>query len=471
MTRGGDILNNFRGTNIPIAGFMGAAKEYELIPLLWAATEPAGYVQQAAFDAIAGEMTERLAAAGPVDAVYLDLHGAMVTEEFEDGEGELLRRVRAVVGPDMPVVVSLDLHANLTPAFADLATAVAIFRTYPHVDMAETGARAARLADSLLRSGAAFAKAFRQLDYLIPITAQSTRREPGGRLYGMLDGLAGAGVASVDFAFGFPPADIRDCGASVVAYGTDQVAVDAAADAMVAAVAGAEAEFVDPMIPAQEAVANAIKLAALSSKPVVICDPQDNPGAGAPGDATGLLRALIEHPTEAASLGMFWDPDAAAAAHVAGVGATLDLTLGGRFPESGGPGLKVRATVEALSDGVFRYTGPMFGGAQAHLGPMARLKILDKPGDVSVVIATNRAQNADQAVFRAVGVEPTEQKILAVKSAVHFLADYEPIAQQVIFAEAPGANPCRLTRIPFTRLRSGVRLGPNGPAFQTSDAS
>ena len=367
--------------------------------------------------------------------------------------------------PDLPVAVSLDLHGNLSRAFFERASCVTIYRTYPHVDFAETGARCARLLGRLLDRGRPFARAWRQLDYIIPITEQSTRREPGRRLYAMLPGLEGAGVASVDFAMGFPPADIPDNGATIFAYGDDQAAVDGAADAMLAALTQAEDEFQNPLVPAAEAVRQAMQLAATASRPVVIADPQDNPGAGGPGDSTGLLQALLDEGAQRAALSMFWDPDTAAQAHDAGQGAEIDASLGGRFPQIGGPPVRIRAVVERLGDGVVPLAGPVLTGT-AHLGPMACLRLVHDRAEVRVVVGTGRCQNADLELFRALGVVPEEQKILAVKSAVHFLGAYEPIAETVIFAEAPGANPCRMDRLPFTRLRPGVRLGPNGPAFK-----
>lgn len=466
---GGAPLLDMHGLNVPFSGFIGAAEAWDLVPLLWCAAEPGGTVEQATFDRIAGRMVELLRAAGPVDAVYLDLHGAMTTENHPDGEAELLRRIREAVGPDLPVAVSLDLHGNMSRAFFERASCVTIYRTYPHIDMAATGARAQALLAELLARGRPFARAWRQLDYIIPITAQSTRREPAGRLYGMLPGLpgqSGGGVSSVDFVIGFPPADIPDNGASVFAYGDDQAAVDAAADAMLTALAGAETEFLNPLVPAAEAVRQAIHASAGASRPVVIADPQDNPGAGAVGDTTGLLRALLDEGARGAALSMLWDPAAAAQAHAAGVGAEIDVSLGGRFPEIGGAPVHTRAIVETLSDGVFMFTGPMFGGVTAHLGPSACLRLLHDRAEVRVVVGSNRCQNADLAMFRAYGIDPLAQRILAVKSAVHFLGDYEPVADRVIFAEAPGANPCRLDALPFTRLRSGVRLGPRGPAFR-----
>jgi microcystin degradation protein MlrC len=466
LCTGQDVIDTLSGLNLPMGGFIDEGDDFDLVPILWTFAEPGGYVTDDAFDRISGMIVDGVKAAGEIDGIYLDLHGAMVTQSHEDGEAELLRRIREVVGDELPIAVSLDLHGNLSRGFFERASCVANYRTYPHVDMADTGARARKLLREQLKRGAPFAKAWRQLDYIIPIQAQSTRREPGGRLYGMLPGLAGDGVSSVDFVFGFPPADVADCGCSVFAYGTDQAAVDAAADKMIGALQDAEPELNNPLVPAPEAVAQARKIAASASKPVVICDPQDNPGAGATGDTTGVLAALVEGGAQGSIIGMLWDADTAAQAHAAGISAEIEVRIGGKFPELGSGPFVARVRVERLSDGDFMFTGPMYGKAHAHLGPMAALKVLDRDCDVTVVVGSNRTQNADQAIFTHLGLNPPDCKIVGVKSAVHFLADYEPIAETVIFAESPGANPCQLDRIPFTRLRPGVRLGPMGPAFK-----
>lgn len=452
-----------RGLNVPLGGFVDAGDDFDLVPLLYAAAEPGGLVTTDTFERITGALCDRLAAEADIDAVYIDLHGAMVTEDHDDGEAEVLRRIRAVVGPDLPVAVSLDLHGNLSPEFVQLTSCMTIYRTYPHIDMGATGARAAALLARLLERGAPFATAFRQLDYIIPITAQSTRRQPGARLYGMLDGLAGPGVTSVDFAFGFPPADIYNCGTSVYACGSEQQAVDDAADTMLAALQEAEDSFDTGMVSAPTAVRRAME--SNGPKPVILADPQDNPGAGAPGDATGVLAAMLSG-NATGTIGAIWDPKTAAQAHAAGVGATIECDIGGQFPDSGGPALRVRATVEQLSDGQFLCTGPMFGGLTANLGPTARLSVRQGGADITIVVSSNRAQNADQEMLRHIGVDLESQKMIAVKSAIHFLAAYEPIAEEVILAEAPGANPCRIDTIPYTRLRPGLRLGPNGPVYE-----
>jgi len=335
QTNGDAILDVFAGTNIPIAGFIEAANDATLIPILWASAEPAGIVSRDAFDQVMGEILAGIETAGPLDAIYLDLHGAMVTEGYDDGEAEILARIRAITGPDMPIAISLDLHANISGRFFEHASCTCLYRTYPHLDMAETGARTYRLLTELLERGTPFARAWRQLDFLIPMTAQSTMSAPCDALYGMVPGLEGAGVSSVDFSIGFPPSDTPDTGVSVYAYGTDQNAVERAADAVIGALHEAEPAFRDPLIPATDAVREAMRLSRETSAPVVIADPQDNPGAGGLGDSTGLLRALLDEGAQGAALSMFWDAKVATQAHEAGQGAEITVSLGGTHPETG----------------------------------------------------------------------------------------------------------------------------------------
>ena len=449
LTRGAALVERFRGLNIPLSGFMAECR-HETVPILWAGAEPGGYVDQDAFDRIVGEIVEGVRSARP-DALYLDLHGAMVTRAAPDAEAEILARLRAATGPDFPIAVSLDLHGNLSRAFFEAATVVTVYRTYPHTDMAETGARAARLLDHALRRPVA--KAFRQGGYLIPITAQSTEFSPGAGLYAALDARD---ALSVDLALGFPPADIPECGPSIFAYSDSQEAADRAADETLAQLAAVEAEFDDRLLTAPQAVDRALR----GPGPVVIADVQDNPGAGGTGDTTGILRALVAAKVPDAILSMLYDPGAAAAAHAAGQGSTLTLPLGGHYRQYSDP-LEAEVVVEALSDGRFRCTGPMFGGSDADLGPVARLRLAGT--GVTLVVGSQRAQNADQEFFRLVGLEPADHAIVCVKSAVHFIADYKRIAPTILFADSPGANPCNLAAIPFTRLRAGIRLGPGGP--------
>ena len=288
-----------------------------------------------AFERIVKVMVDGIAAAGPLDAVYLDLHGAMVTEHLDDGEGEVLARVRKVIGKDLPLVVSLDLHANVTPEMVEHADALIAYRTYPHVDMADTGRACAKHLALMLKTKARFAKAFRQLPFLIPISWQCTNDQPTKGIYQQLAALESAAVPTLSFAPGFPAADFRDCGPSVFAYGNTQADADAAADKLVALIEGHEDDFDGRIYSPDDGVRHAMELAKTASKPIIIADTQDNPGAGGDSDTTGMLRALVRNKAVRAATGVIYDPQSAREAHQAGVGATVTLTLGGK---SGIPG-------------------------------------------------------------------------------------------------------------------------------------
>lgn len=462
LTEGEDIPETFHGSNIPIAGFiqasLGDTPDWQLVPLLWAYAEPSGLVQQDAFDHLADLFLLHIENAGPLDAIFLELHGAMVTPEHPDAEAELLRRLRCKVGDDLPIVISLDLHGNLSPAFFELASGVTIYRTYPHVDLAETGARAHALLAQLLEHGCPLAKAMRQIDYLIPITAQSTFHEPASGLYQRLASYQNAKVLSCDIAMGFPPADIPDNGPTVFAYGTDQLSVEKVADSLLHDMQQAEHQFVNPMIDVDSVVGKAMRIATSATKPVVIADPQDNPGAGGTGNTTGILSALLEAGARHTALSMIWDPQTATQAFSAGIGSTIDIKLGGTEGQVGNTPIVGSALVEFISDGVFDFTGEMYAGSTANLGKSAVLRLTPGAADIRVVVVSVRCQNADLALFSAFGIDPHQQKILVVKSAVHFLAAYDPIAHEVLYAKAPGENPCDLTELPFTRLRSGIKV-------------
>ncbi|WP_420133195.1 M81 family metallopeptidase [Rhodopseudomonas sp.] len=464
MTTGADVLKVMRGINVGLAGFNDEAATYgwELVPTIACGASPSAHVTEDAFERVVKVMVDGIKAAGELDAVCLDLHGAMVTEHLDDGEGEILARVRGVIGPDLPLVVSLDLHANVTPRMVEHADALIAYRTYPHVDMADTGRAAARHLALLLRSGQKLAKAFRQLPFLIPISWQCTFDEPTKGIYDKLAALEGDAVPTLSFAPGFPAADFPDCGASVFAYGRTQADADAAADKVAALVIGHENDFDGPIYSPDDGVKLAMQLAEGASKPVIIADTQDNPGAGGDSDTTGMLRALVRANAQRAAIGVIYDPASAKAAHDAGVGATVRLAVGGKSGIAGDAPYEESFVVEQLSDGRFVAGGPYYGGREMEMGPSACLRI----GDVRVVVSSHKAQLADQAMYRYVGIEPTAQAVLVVKSSVHFRADFQPIAEKLLICAAPGAMPADPAALPWTRLRPGVRIKPNGSPFK-----
>jgi microcystin degradation protein MlrC len=199
----------------------------------------------------------------------------------------------------------------------------------------------------------------------------------------------------------------------------------------------------------------------------VLADTQDNPGAGGDSNTTGMLRALVRQGATRAALGNMVDPKAAAAAHVAGVGAEIDIALGGFSGIHGDAPYKARFVVETLSDGKLIAAGPFYGGAQLDMGPSACLRI----GDVRVVVTTHKAQMADQEMYRFVGIEPAEQAILVNKSSVHFRADFDPIAETILTCTASGPMPVSPASLPFTKLARGMRMEPLGRAFDPQNAA
>ncbi len=489
LLQGAEVIDKTRGMNLPIAGAVAAAEaapapSIELIPILWCAAEPGGPVSDEAFERIAHMIVDGIAAAGALDAIYLDLHGAMATPRFDDGEAELLARIRQVVGWDLPIGVSLDLHANLSRRFVESANPITIFRTYPHLDMAKTGARCMAEILATPAGGKRFV-AFRQLPFLVPLHAQNTGAEPCRSLYRALDELPAAPEEYADLAMGFTAADVPDCGPSLVAYAGTKARADAIADELYDRFCAREGDFDTALSSADTAVRTAMSMA--GEGPVVIADVQDNPGAGAGSDTTGLLKALVSEISMCeisankgalrSLLGTMRDAGIAARAHAAGRGGIIQGDLGGKSGVEGDSPFTGRFEVRALSDGRIPYTGEMYRGGIADIGPSCLLAVerfakdiekeIEKKieGEVLVVVSSKRTQCLDRALFTHFGVDPSDFDIVCVKSTVHFRADFEAGARAVLNVASPGLFSCEPEKQAFRKLRKGVRLGPKGKTF------
>jgi microcystin degradation protein MlrC len=462
LTRGDALFEVFQGINLSLPGFIEEARalRHDLLPLLWCSASPSAHVTRDAYERIVGELVEGVRNLSGLDGIYLDLHGAMVAEHLEDGEGALLERLRAIVGPDLPIVVSLDLHANLTERMVKHASVLVVCRTYPHVDLAETGARAAVVIDRLLQHGP-MAKAMRRADFLVPLPWQCTLIDPAAALYeNVARQEARNDVGSASFAFGFPPADIQECGPVVVAYGESQEAADRGADQLIGAVTAAERDFAGKIWLKDEAVRRAMAKGR-AGQPVILADTQDNPGAGGNSDSVDLLEALVRLGAQDAVFANLYDPETAQIAHEAGLSNSFERAIGAWCGAAGLAKLPGRFKVLALGDGSFKATGAFYRGNHMQLGPMALLGI----GGVKIVVTSRKQQAADQAMLRHLGVEPAQQKILALKSSVHFRADFQQIASEILIVAAAGDNPVDNSTLPYRHLRKGVRLMPLGKAF------
>lgn len=459
LCHGAALIGSLRNASVPAAGAISVAEAEgtTIVPLAWGIANPAGPIQDEAFERIAALNCALLSKAlddGPLDGIYMDLHGAAMVDSFPDAEGELLRRIRAVCGATLPLAISLDPHANLTEVMVQLTDVVVPFRTYPHVDMKEAGARAAGLLFDRIRRRGPWQKAWRQLDFWIPLGAQCTLMPPMEQVMTERAQIAAhPGIVELGFCFGFPYADFPGCGPALAVYAGTQSEADAAADEFVSLLNSREHEFTQELLLSSAAVTEARRRADTSLRPIIIADTQDNPGGGGHGDTTELLSELVRQGARGALVCLINDQQSAESCHAAGEGAVVSLSLGGKSDRMP---YQCIARVDKLTDGRFVLTGPMGAGNPGNLG---RTALIDIDG-IKVIVVTRKMQALDQAIIRHVGIEPASCPILVLKSSVHFRADFGPIADHVIVAVAPGpvvADPATLN---FRHVRANVRRRP-----------
>jgi microcystin degradation protein MlrC len=285
--------------------------------------------------------------------------------------------------------------------------------------------------------------------------------DPAKSIYDRMVEMEKDGGISLSFTPAFPAADFPECGPMVWGYG-EKGLVEREVSRLANEIIAREADWMVPLLEPEDAVREAMCIAAGASRPVVIADTQDNPGGGGDSDTTGMLRALVACGAADAAIGLIVDPAAAAAAHAAGAGADITIGLGGHSRVPGDAPFEATYRVEQLSDGYCRYDGPMLHGKESHLGPSARLSL----GGVQIVVTSHKDQMLDRNLYRMAGVEPERMKILVNKSSVHFRADFQPIAEAVLVARAPGPLLADPADYPWTRLAPGIRLRPLGPAFK-----
>jgi microcystin degradation protein MlrC len=464
VSRGADMLAAMQGTAFPMGGFLAAAHMHgwDLQPSIWAGAMPSAPVTRDAFERIAAAILQDLHGGG-IDGVYLDLHGAAVAEHLDDAEGELLARVREHVGPQVPIVCSLDLHANVSERMLRLADALTSFRTYPHVDMRETGARAASMLQAL-HAGERWHRRHVRIPFLLPLNTQCTLVEPAAGLMHRLRELEGEHGVQLSFTMGFPAADVPECGPVVFGYGSDAAALQRAVGTLADAVVAQRSAWRAPLLPARAAVDEALSLADQQAAPVVVADTQDNPGAGGDANTTGLLHALLAARAGArwpgrVVLGLLHDPQAAATACAAGPGALIELGMGRAVPTFNGgtsdPPVRARCVVRTVSDGVVLLNGPMAAGQTLHLGHCACVDI----DGVLVLLTSAKAQLLDLGLLRFLGVEPERMKLIVVKSSVHFRAAFAPLGGPVLVAKAPGPMAADPADLPWRKLPGHIARG------------
>lgn len=463
--RRGERILRTRGQQSDIGGAVDACEALgvEPVPLLYAAAQPSGVIERATYEGFKAEILSGLKSAGRLDGVVLCLHGAGVADGLEDLEGDLAAAVRAGVGAHVPVAASFDLHGNVTQAMADALDGVFACHHYPHVDLHERAAEAVALVAGMASAPFTTVVHVERLPLLLPTT--TTFLGVGkAQLERMLEAESRPDVVDVSWFHGFPYTDTEWVGSSIVvtaraeASGPGRAAARGAAADLARSLAldlwERREDFRAESLTAPEAVARAARLAGEAGEgPVVIHETSDNCGAGGPGDGTHLLRAMLEAGLTDACFGFIVDAEAAHLAHRAGVGATLDVALGGRYDDLHGAPLPVRGAVRSLHDGRIVLQA-MFRGMPLNLGPMARLVV----DGVDVIVASRRSQTFDPEPFLALGIDVRRYRYVALKSSNHFRAGFQNLARAIVTADPPGLSTHHIEIFP--RQRAPAHLWP-----------
>jgi microcystin degradation protein MlrC len=448
---GEEIRRRHTGVRDSLGGMLAGGERLgvEIVPTFAATAEPSATIGREAFETLRQELLNGLAAAGLVDAVCVSLHGAGSAEGCDDIEGALLADVRRVVGPEVPLVVTLDLHGHLTQAMLDHADILLNCHEYPHVDLYERGEEAVDLAVKLVRGEIAPVTHAVIMPMLLP--PATTLSGPGKTItdacYAREQDPA---VIDCAIVHGFPHTDVPICSTAVVVT-TDGEPETARriAEEMATTIWAMREEFRENFPDPAAAVSQAL---AHEAAPVVIAEISDNSGGGAPGDGTYLLQALLAADAPDTVFGFITDAEVARQAHAAGVGATIAVSLGGKSDDLHGEPVEAEAYVKALTDGRFRLTNPMGAGSEVNLGRMARLVI----GNVDVLVASDRAQTLDPEVFLLHGIDVTRYKVVALKSQQHFRGGFAGVAGAIIRTDSPGATTSTLSNLPYQRVRRPI---------------
>lgn len=408
-----------------------------------AAANPGGLVTRAAYETLRDELLADLQAAMPVDIVLLGLHGAMVADGYDDCEGDLLARVRAIAGSRAVVGAELDPHAHISALMVQSADVLIAFKEYPHIDVRERAEELVTLCRAKATGEICFAPALVDCEMVVPI---HTTRDPGRALVQRMQSLEGRdGILSVSMIQGFATGDVPDMGSKVLVYADgDQAKAQRLARELADEVIGLRDQLMVRYLDVDTALDRAL---AADGGPIVLADRSDNPGSGASGDSTFILRRLLERGITHAALGPLWDPIAVRIAFDAGVGARIALRIGGKTGPLSGDPVDAECTIRALIPDMMQAS--QAGGTPSPMGDCA----LVSTGGVDIVLNAVRTQALDYGLFAQLGCDPTAKKIIVVKSAQHFHASFAKVAREIIYVGAPGSADPNYANLPYKKIR------------------
>jgi microcystin degradation protein MlrC len=437
---GPDLIEGLGGTNAEIDGFLRVLTEagIEPVPILATFAMSGGKVEDETYDRLLSELLDGLSNAGKLDGILIALHGAMVTESDDDPDASTLKAIRELVGPDIPVVATYDLHANLTASMASYADALVGFKTSPHIDVMM----------AILQQGAKPAMAFVKIPMVVPASTHIHHLPgPFKRLQDATKELEKEpGVLSANVAAVQPWLDIDEMGfATVVVTDNDPGRARTLASDLAKACWHERDAFMEiQLVPIDEAIRQAV---AEPSGPVVLSDCADGTGAGSPGDATAVIAALLEANPEKPALVYVRDAESAEAAIAAGTGATVTLSVGGKLDNVFNKPVQLTGTVEFAGPASFRFGGEGYTGVEQDMGPSAVVRA----GNVYVLICSNSVMTVDPELYRAVGMEPLDAQIVVVKSHIQFRGGY-PFARRIVILDSPGFSNDHIASLPWQKV-------------------
>ena len=447
LVRGGAHGEQPYGFAVPLIRWreLARARGWGVVESLAAFAVPAGITLRHVYESYRDEILADLRAAMPVDVVLLMMHGAMVAEGYDDCEGDVAQRVRAIVGSRARIGVELDLHCHLTQTLIENADAVITFKEYPHTDAHE---RAVELFDLIAAAAEGKVQPVISMYDCGMIGIYHTSQEPVKSFVAQMHALEGKdGVLSVSLGHGFPWGDVADLGTRVLVVTDNRPEQGAALARQLGEQFFAMRERVQPTYDTMDGALD--KALAASEGPIVLADVADNSGGGAPNDSTFILRRLLERGIGNAAIGCIWDPIVVSVALEVGEGVELDLRIGGKMgPQSGDP-VDLRVRVGKIA----RHATQKFGAGTAQLGDSVALHAAN---GLDIVAISLRSQTFSPEVFTNVGIDPARKHILVVKSMQHFYARFAPIAKQILYVSAPGALVPDFKLLPYRKARRSI---------------
>lgn len=452
---GKSLYQHYKGVKNVMGSFIEKLEEngVELVCSLNTSTTPGGLVTREVYDNVINQWEKDIAENEGLNGILLNLHGAMVVEGISDPEGALLKKLKEFTNYKIPIMATLDFHANIGSDLVQYSDGLIGYKTYPHIDMFECGLEMADLLIQTIQQKVKPTMVHRNIPLISPLLAQGTYKSPIKNLMELAKSIEKEkGILSVSIVPGFGFADIPENGFTVVVItNNDEKLATQKLNFICEKVWGGRSELICNPLPVREAVALAIQ--SVNSKgPVVLCDASDNPGGGGAGDGVAILKELIAQKTSSAVVSTIWDPESVRLMHQKKIGETIQLNLGGKSADHENTSLLIEGKIEALCDGKYINKGNFSKGAKINIGLTGVLNC----NGIKVIISEKRVQTLDREIIRFTGIQPEEQAIIVVKSTVHFRADFEPISSKIIEVDSPGLVVSDITKLEFKHLRRPI---------------